>query len=137
MNLILSGGHSDFQIPNNPGQTPAFTLEGVPTFDSANLERKPDEQNYYAILSYQKKLDDLDFQVSAFSRYSGVLFKPDDAGDLIFNGVASRWTAAFSRMGLQADASYRLDDSHTLRGGLTFTAEQRDGEYLQPRFSHG
>lgn len=35
LNLILSGAHSDFQIPNNPGQTPGFTLAGVPSFDSA------------------------------------------------------------------------------------------------------
>jgi len=123
LNLILSGAHGDFQLPNNPGQTPAFTLAGVPSFDSANLNENQTEQNYYGILSYQKKLDDLDFQVSAFSRYSGVLFKPDDAGDLIFNGVASRVERAIFSNGLQADASYKLTDSHTIRGGLTFTAE--------------
>jgi hypothetical protein len=36
--LLISGNHSDFQIPNNPGQTPAFTVNGRSTFDSAKLD---------------------------------------------------------------------------------------------------
>lgn len=124
LNLILSGGHSDFQIPNNPGQTPAFTLTGVTPFDSAYLDENQTEQNYYGILSYQKTMGDLDFQASAFSRYSGVLFQPDAAGDLIFNGVASNVDRTIFSNGLQLDTSYKLDDTHTLRGGFTFTVEQ-------------
>src|SRR6266481_5208448 len=35
--LLISGNHSDFQIPNNPGQTPMFTDQGRSTFNSAKL----------------------------------------------------------------------------------------------------
>lgn len=124
LNLILSGGHSDFQIPNNPGQPQNFTLAGVPFFDSSDLNENQTEQNYYGILSYQKRIDDLNFQLSAFSRYSGVLFTPDYTGDLIFNGVASRVDRSIFSNGAQWDASYKLDDHHTIRGGLAITAEQ-------------
>ena len=122
-NFILSGAHSDFQIPDNPGQPQVFTLAGVPSFDSATLNENQTEQSYFGAVSYQKKLDDLDFQVSAFSRYSGLDFQPDNAGDLIFNGVASTINRGIFSNGLQGDASYRLNDTHTLRAGFTFTEE--------------
>jgi outer membrane receptor protein involved in Fe transport len=123
LSLILSGAHSDFQIPNNPGQMPNFTLEGVPAFDSSTLNETQTEQSYFGVLTYQKKLDDLDFQVSAFSRYSGLNFHPDNAGDLIFNGVASAVNRAIFSNGLQGDGRYKFGDSHTIRAGYTFTEE--------------
>jgi len=123
LSLILSGAHSDFQIPDNPGQPQNFALAGVPTFDSSTLNENQTEQSYFGVLTYQKKLDDLDFQVSAFSRYSGLNFQPDNAGDLIFNGVASEVNRGIFSNGLQADGSYKLGESHTLRGGFTFTEE--------------
>ena len=122
-NLILSGGYSTFQIPNNPGQPQVYTLSGVPVFHSANLNENQIEQNYYGIFSYQKKHGDLDYQVSVFTRYSGLDYLPDNNGDLIFNGVASRVQQSILSNGLQWDASYKLNENHTLRGGITFTAE--------------
>src|SRR6266853_2920335 len=46
--LLISGNHSDFQIPNNPGQTPMFTDQGRSTFNSAKLDENQAEQNAYA-----------------------------------------------------------------------------------------
>jgi outer membrane receptor protein involved in Fe transport len=123
ISLILSGAHSDFQIPNNPGQTQNFTLAGVPTFNSADLNETQTEQSYFGVLTYQKQMDDLDYQVSAFTRYSGLNYQPDQAGDLIFNGVASTVDRGIFSNGLQADGSYKLNDDHTIRAGLTFTEE--------------
>ncbi|MEI9895750.1 MAG: TonB-dependent receptor [Chthoniobacter sp.] len=123
LNLMLSASYSDFQIPNNPDQPVGFTLDGVKPFNSGSLDENQHEQNYYAILSYQKSLGDLDFQFSAFTRYSGVLFTPDTTGDLIFNGVASHVDRSILSNGFQLDASYKLGDRHTLRGGLLYTAE--------------
>jgi len=121
--LLLSGNHSDFQIPNNPGQSPAFTLNGRSTFDSRNLDENQTEQSSYTILTYQKKADDLNFQVSLFNRYSSVLFRPDDVGDLIFNGVASRVDRDILSNGLELDASYKLNEQHTIRAGFLFTEQ--------------
>ena len=121
--LLTSGNHSDFQIPNNPGQTPEFTDMGRSTFNSAKLNETQVEQNAYAILTYQKKIDDFNMQASVFTRYSSVLFRPDNVGDLIFNGVASRVDRDIFSNGIELDASYKLNDQHTLRGGFFFNEQ--------------
>ena len=72
--------------------------------------------------TYQKKIDDFNFQASVFTRYSSVLFRPDDVGDLIFNGVASRVDRNIFSNGIEFDSSYKLNDQHTLRGGFLLTA---------------
>ena len=123
LTLLLSGNHSDFQIPNNPGQTGAFTDMGRSTFDSSKLDENQTEQSSYAILTYQKTVDDFSMQASIFTRYSSVLFRPDDVGDLIFNGVASRVDRDILSNGVELDASYKLNDQHTLRGGLLFSEQ--------------
>ena len=121
--LLISGNHSDFQIPNNPGQTPAFTDMGRSTFDSAKLDENQTEQNSYAIVAYQKKAGDFNMQASIFTRYSSVLFRPDEVGDLIFNGVASRVDRDIVSNGVEFDASYKLNDQNTLRGGFIFSEQ--------------
>src|SRR5205807_464535 len=121
--LLVSGNHSDFQIPNNPGQTPAFNDMGRSTFDSAKLDENQSEDSAYEILTYQKKAGDLNFQASVFNRYSSILFRPDNVGDLIFNGVASRVDRAILSNGVEFDSSYNLNDEHTLRAGFIFTEQ--------------
>src|SRR6266568_36186 len=121
--LLVSGNHSDFQIPNNPGQTPAFNDMGRSTFDSAKLDENQSEDSAYEILTYQKKVDDFNFQASVFNRYSSILFRPDNVGDLIFNGVASRVDRAILSNGVELDSSYKLNDQHTIRAGLIFTEQ--------------
>src|SRR6184192_4217685 len=121
--LLTSGYHGDFDIPNNPGQTPQFTAMGRSKFNSAKLDETQVEQDAYAILAYQKKIDDFNMQASVFTLYSSVLFRPDNTGDLIFNGVASRVDRDIFSNGLALDASYKLTDQHTLRGGFFFTEQ--------------
>ena len=121
--LLVSGNHSNFQIPNTPGLTPAFTVGTQSTFDSAKLDENQSEDSAYEILTYQKKAGDLNFQASIFNRYSAILFRPDNVGDLIFNGVASRVDRDILSNGVEFDASYKLNDQHTLRAGLIFTEQ--------------
>jgi outer membrane receptor protein involved in Fe transport len=123
LNLILSGGQSSFQIPNNPNQTPAYMLANVPSFSSSILNEHQTEKNYYGILAWQKTIGDLSFQISAFSRFSSTHYTPDQVGDLIFNGVASDVNRSIVSNGFQADGSYKINDHHTLRGGMSFTEE--------------
>src|SRR5207244_7039821 len=106
--------------PHNPGQTPMFTDMGRSKFNSAALDETQVEQDAYAILTYQKKIDDFNMQASVFTRYSSVLFRPDNAGDLIFNGVASRVDRDIFSNGIELDASYKLNYQHRLRGGFFF-----------------
>ena len=120
--LMLSGNYSNFQIPNNPGQPTAFVVNGRDNFNSAKLDENQAENAAYGILTYQKKSDLFNMQASVFTRYSGVLFRPDEVGDLFFNGVASRVDRQIYTNGLEVDMSYKLNDQNTLRGGLLFTA---------------
>ena len=121
--LLVSANHSDFEIPNNPDQPPAFNDMGRSTFNSAKLDENQSEDNSYEILTYQKKAGDLNFQASIFNRFSSILFRPDNVGDLIFNGVASRVDRDILSNGAELDSSYKLNDEHTLRAGFIFTEQ--------------
>jgi hypothetical protein len=123
ISLIIGANHSDFDIPNNPGQTPVFKVGTRSNFNSAKLDETQAETNSYDILTYQKKAGDLSFQASIFSRYSSILFRPDEVGDLIFNGVASRLDRDILSNGFEFDASYKLNDQHTIRGGTIFNEQ--------------
>jgi len=123
ISLIIGANHSDFEIPNNPGQTPLFTVGTRSNFNSAKLDETQAETNSYDILTYQKKAGDLSFQASIFSRYSSILFRPDEVGDLIFNGVASRLNRDILSNGFEFDASYKLNDQHTIRSGAIFNEQ--------------
>src|SRR5437879_10747514 len=121
--LLAGDDHNDFQIPNNPGQPPMFNDMGRTRFNSAKLDENQSEDNAYEILTYQKNAGDLNFQASVFNRYSKILFRPDDVGDLIFTGVASRVDRDVLSNGAQFDSSYKLNEEHTIRGGFIFTEQ--------------
>ncbi len=132
LTLLLSGSYADFQIPNTPGLSPGYQLANGPVADSASINENQNEQNYYAVLSYQKSAGDLSAQVSTFTRYGGIHFTPDNAQDMLFNGNASQVKNTDLANGLQADASYALGDRHTLRAGMlaTYNIEQLHSESL-------
>ena len=125
---MASASYSDFQIPNTPGQPPGTAPNGAPwlpgTFDSSLLDENQNEQNYYGVVSYQKSAGDLNLQSSVFGRESSVRFMPDTTGDLYFNGASSYVERGIDSGGAQADGSYDLADTHTLRGGLFFLDEK-------------
>ncbi|HTI72665.1 MAG TPA: TonB-dependent receptor [Candidatus Limnocylindria bacterium] len=126
---LFGVSYADFEIPNNPGQSAGLDGAGNPwplgSFqgDSARLNETQTEQNYYGALAYQQSAGQLDFQVAAFGRYSGTLFRPDPLGDLYFNGVASRVDRSIASGGVEADGKLDLAESHTLRGGATVTRQ--------------
>ena len=47
---------------------------GISNFNSAKLDETQTEQDPYAILTYQKKIDDFNMQASVFTLSSSVLF---------------------------------------------------------------
>jgi outer membrane receptor protein involved in Fe transport len=57
-------------------------------------------------------------QLSAFVRNSVLSFSPDTIGDLLYNGITPIARRSDLAEGVQADASWRINDSHTLRGGF-------------------
>lgn len=123
ISLILGAYQGSFQIPDNPGQTPVFQYHTQANFNSALLNETQQESNDYAALSYLKTEDNYSFQISAFTRYSSLAYSPDEVGDLMFYGQAQNALRTDEAEGLQVDASYKLNDSHTLRYGGLVTAE--------------
>src|SRR6202011_916940 len=83
---------------------------------------------HFGILSLQKTFDDVDFQVSTFSRYSSAYFSPDPLGDLLFNGIAPTAYRRSIASGVQGDGSYRLSSDHTLRAGIFMQGERSSSE---------
>ncbi|SFK23744.1 TonB-dependent receptor [Methylocapsa palsarum] len=125
--VSMIGGAFDgrFQIPNNPGQVPQLGLNvnGLSTFNSSALNENQSESTQFGILSLQKRIDlnnwgDINLQASAFVRNSALGFAPDSLGDLLFNGVTPYARRSNLAEGAQIDASWRINDSHTLRFGL-------------------
>ena len=129
VSVLLGVTNNRFEIPNVPGQAPTYMLQGSPTVDSSTLDARQRERNRFGVVTYQSSMGaNLDYQVSLFDRWTDLHYEPDPAGDLVFNGIAADITRRNSASGLQADASYRLGDSHTVRAGLflqreTFTVD--------------
>jgi outer membrane receptor protein involved in Fe transport len=117
--------YQDYQIPDNPGQIPAFDYEGTTNFNSSLLNENQHQQNSYGVLAYQKSFDDFNIQAALFERYSTVLFTPDTEGDLIFNGLAGTENHSLNSQGVQIDSSYDLNDQHTIRFGLYVDIEEQ------------
>jgi outer membrane receptor protein involved in Fe transport len=124
ISVILGGYQGSFQIPNSPGQAPAFQYGAQTGFNSALLNDTQQESNDYGAVSYLKSTQDWDFQVSAFERYSRLAYSPDTIGDLMFYGLAQNAVRTDVAQGVQADGTYRAGGGHTLRYGALITAER-------------
>jgi outer membrane receptor protein involved in Fe transport len=127
--IVFIGGTSTsaYQIPNNPGQV-GLNGNGNPfvpyAFDSTNLNERQIEDNQFGVLAYQRSINGLDMQLSAFTRYSMLHFMPDPIGDLAFNGVSSDVYRRSQTVGIASDNAYRWLDAHTARFGFQISGEQ-------------
>lgn len=127
VSFMFGSSNGRFQIPTRPGLDPKFTLDGVVPPASEALNANQREKTDFQILTYQQKVSPkLDYQVSVFRRSSRIDYAPDPIGDLVYNGVAADLTRRNEAYGLQGDASYKLNDKHTLRAGV-FVQRERFG----------
>src|ERR1700693_1599006 len=125
VSLVFGSSDNKFQIPNVPGQDPAFMLAGAPPVASENLDARQNEKNAFQVLSYQSSAGrSVDYQASLFHRYTDVTYHPDPVGDLVFNGIAADILRKNEAVGFQCDLSYRLGDAHTVRAGA-FASRER------------
>ena len=126
ISLIAGVSNAQFEIPNNPGQTPGLGLSvaGVTDIASAGLSEHQREITDFAILSAQQHFATIDIQTALFSRYSSLYFTPDALGDLLFTGIAQTAGRSIWSSGIQTDASWHLDDAHTIRVGVQITGER-------------
>jgi outer membrane receptor protein involved in Fe transport len=125
VSFMFGSADNRFQIPNRPGISPTFSIDGVVTPPSDTLNASQREKTDFQILSYQNKVSAaLDYQVSLFHRTSRVDYMPDPIGDLAYSGVAANLTRKNEAYGVQADGSYVLSPGHTLRSGLFVQRER-------------
>jgi outer membrane receptor protein involved in Fe transport len=127
LTAILGASRSQFQIPQVAGQTPSLglTVNGSSDFASASLNENQRQINNFGIIAWQKHVDDIDFQIAGFTRYSSVYFSPGDpTGDLLFNGIAQTAYRQSWASGVQGDGSWRAAPDHTVRSGFYIQRER-------------
>ncbi len=124
LSLIVGTSNSKFQIPDNPGQMPTYSVFGITDFNSANINENQTEHTHFGTLAWQKSANNVDLQLAAYSRYTDLVFTPDPVADLMFNGVASNVSRRAFANGIQGDGSYHIGDSNTVRAGFFAQAEQ-------------
>jgi outer membrane receptor protein involved in Fe transport len=126
LSFMFGSYDGKFQIPNNPGQDPAQSpypnilgLMGLSGYDSATLNDQQKEVNRFAVSALQSSLNDkFDYQIALYTQYSSAHYMPDITGNLVFNGVASDLFRSSFSTGIQADGSYQMNETHTLRTGM-------------------
>ncbi len=127
LTAILGASRSQYQIPQVAGQSPSLglTVNGVTDFPSAAINENQTQINNFQILAWQKHVDDIDFQIAGFSRYSSLYFSPGNpTGDLLFNGIAQTASRQNWASGVQGDGSWRASPEHTLRSGFFIQRER-------------
>lgn len=126
--LSFIGGYTNqrFQIPNPRGLQPdgTWTLNGSSAFPSQALNETQRETNGYAIGSWLHDEGRLTLQTSLTARYSTLTYRPDVTGELLYNGLAQAASKKDAAVGLQSEAVYRLNEAHTLRGGVIVQADR-------------
>jgi outer membrane receptor protein involved in Fe transport len=131
LSLIAGTSTNTFQIPNVPGapigalgNPPVTSAFGITNFNSAQLNENQYEDTQFGVLALQRSVNGFDGQLSYFTRYNFLHFSPDPGGDLLLNGIASDITRESFTNGIQGDASYVINQAHTLRTGFTLSGEQ-------------
>ncbi|HTV95588.1 MAG TPA: TonB-dependent receptor [Steroidobacteraceae bacterium] len=122
LSLILGLSDEEFQIPNQVGLEPSlgYNYNGITDYLSNNLNETQHELTEYAVATWQHSEGALNWQTSLSARYTSLHFEPDWVGDLLFNGIAQDAFKNDTAIGWQTDASYKLNDAHTVRAGLYF-----------------
>lgn len=126
LSAILGTAYNRFEIPNNPAQQPDagyLAAVGLSDFDSTTLDERQYERTNYQVLALNGSVDRVKYQTAIFQRQSAVNYEPDPVGDLVFTGVSGKIKRKSATVGLQSDASLRIGESHTLRGGLFASRE--------------
>ncbi|KUR72001.1 TonB-dependent receptor [Novosphingobium sp. FSW06-99] len=135
--IAFTGGYSNqhYQIPNPAGPTDItgsqtdlngnpVAVNGVTSFDSANLNEQQLQTFGFGALSWLHSAGAFSFQVSAFARLATLDYRPDYVGELLFNGLAQYASKKDTVFGGQADGAYKLGDHNTLRFGVLFEHDQ-------------
>ena len=128
--LSFVAGASDqrFQLPVTPGLSSAadgdgYAVDGVSDFASDGIDSNQHETTEYAIASWLTTGARLTGQVSLFARTSKLVYTPDIAPELAFNGVAQDADKRDGSVGLQAEGVWKANPANTVRFGLIVSGD--------------
>jgi len=127
ISFILGTSNERFQIPNTVGLQPTLGLDvlGQTAYPSAELSSNQLETTDYGIASFLHAAERWSTQVSLYSRYSTLTYRPAlGYGELLYNGISQSAAKQDDAYGLQAEGVYNLTDTHTLRSGVILEAER-------------
>jgi hypothetical protein len=117
VSLILSGAASDNQLPNVPGLAPQYALAGVTPPPSADIDSDLNFRDGLAVLALKSSPSSAVTLELAYAFHTLTqAFRPDDVGELVYQGVASTTTHRDVDNTLEADLTYRLG-AHTITAG--------------------
>jgi hypothetical protein len=118
LSVVGSAAGSNNQLPNVPNLAPQFSLAGVNNFNSSAINSYLNFRDYLGMVILSGKPEaDVSYQIAYAAHSISQQFKPDNAGELIFQGVAS--TASHNDLDntLQGDLVYETAN-HTLGTGF-------------------
>jgi hypothetical protein len=116
--LMFSVSDSDNQLPNDPTLPALFTLAHAPDVSAVDINSYLNFRDYLGMLSYTNApTDQLSYELSYSIHSIDELYEPDNAGELIYQGVATTASHKDFDNTLQGDATYKLEQ-HTISGGF-------------------
>ncbi len=129
ISLIAGISNAEYQLPNNPGQTPPdwsnnYTPPAGTTTSSNSLNEHQKQITDFAVLALQKEIGAFSLQDSVFTRYSSLRYSPDLTGDLLYLGNAQQAARSVFSTGTQHDVTWRAARDHTVRFGLQAFVER-------------
>jgi outer membrane cobalamin receptor len=120
LSVIMSAAASDNQLPNVPGLTPQYTLANATVIPSAQMNSWLDFRDYLGIVSLSgTPTARLSWQLSYAAHSITERFDPDDVGELIYQGVASKALHRDIDNTAQGDIYYNLGQ-HAISAGFYF-----------------
>ena len=130
VSLIAGTSQDKFQIPNVSGLRPnaGFSQNGITSIASEKLNQNQKEGTTYGIVSYLKTTDRFTGQASVFARYSELQYTPDVTGELLFNGISQAARKTDLSFGTQLEGVYKLNDAHTIRGGVIVSTDRTNSK---------
>ena len=133
LSLVLSAAASNNQLPNQAGLPPQFVLDGVAPSPSADINSYLNFRDYLAIVALNGSVgSNLTYQLAYSAHYILEDFKPDNDGELIYQGVASTATHQDLAYTLEGDVSDQVGQ-HTLGAGFYAGAYRVTVNDLVPR----
>lgn len=118
LSLMGSITGSRNQLPNVPGLTPQYSLAGVTGVPSQNIDSYLNFSDKLGVISLNgTPSDDLQWQLSYSVHSLAQYYRPDNVGELLYQGVAAKTTNKNEDQSLQGDVTYKTGD-HTLKAGF-------------------